>query len=40
MREEKRLLQLDKERIEREKQLLNEERQQSKYHLENYMEDY
>lgn len=40
MREEKRQLQLEKERVEREKQELNEDRTRSQHHLENYMDDY
>ena len=40
MREEKRQLAMDKEKIERERQMLHEEKAQSQHHLDAYMDDY
>ena len=40
MREEKRQLQADKDRIEREKTNLQEERGRTQHHLDAYMDDY
>ncbi len=40
MREEKRQLQLDKDRIEQEKANLNDEKTRSQHNMDAYMEDY
>ena len=40
MREEKRQLQLEKERVEQDKQALAEDRTKSQHHLDQYMDDY